>query len=41
MKKQKIKNLNIWEEREKKYNKLMTKEKLLFMKHQHDPFEEY
>ena len=41
MKKQKIKNLNILEEREKKYNKLMTKEKLLFMKHQHDPFEEY
>ena len=41
MKKQKIQNLNLWEEREKKYNKLMTKAHRLLMKHQHDPFKEY
>ncbi len=33
--------MNFVEKRERNFKKLMTKENLLFMKHQHDPFEEY
>ena len=33
--------MNFVEKREKNFKKIMTKEKLLFMKHQPDPFEEY
>ena len=33
--------MNILEKRDKRYNKLMTKTKKMFMKHQPDPFEEY
>ena len=33
--------MNIIEKRERKFKQLMTKEQLMFMKHQPDPFEEY
>ena len=33
--------MDIIEKRDKKFKKTMTKEKLLFMKHYADPFEEY
>ena len=33
--------MNIIEEKTKKFKKLMTKEQLLFMKHQPDPFSKY
>ena len=33
--------MNIIEKRNKAFKKLMTKEKMMIMKHQPDPFEEY
>jgi len=33
--------MNIIEKREKKFKQIMTKQQLMFMKHQPDPFEEY
>ena len=33
--------MNFLEKREKKYNKIMTKTKKMFMKHQHDHIQEY
>ena len=33
--------MDIIEKRERKFKQLMTKEQLMFMKHQPDPFEEY